>query len=68
MVNRTIAGNLYPPGSMFKVVTAAAALSTGEYDENSMLPGPAVLDLPAHLGRPAQRRQPSVWLERGRSR
>ena len=31
---------------MFKVVTAAAALSTGEYTENSMLPGPAVLDLP----------------------
>jgi penicillin-binding protein A len=45
LLNRTI-NELYPPGSVFKVVTAAAALSTGEYDENSMLPGPAVLDLP----------------------
>ncbi|MFL6080534.1 MAG: peptidoglycan D,D-transpeptidase FtsI family protein [Ornithinibacter sp.] len=44
-LNRTI-NELYPPGSVFKVVTAAAALSTGEYTENSMLPGPAVLDLP----------------------
>ena len=31
---------------MFKVVTAAAALSTGEYTEDTVLPGPAVLDLP----------------------
>jgi penicillin-binding protein A len=46
LVNRTINGDLYPPGSVFKVVTAAAALSTGEYTENSVLPGPAVLDLP----------------------
>lgn len=46
LVNRTINGDLYPPGSVFKVVTAAAALSTGEYTENSELPGPAVLDLP----------------------
>ena len=45
LLNRSI-NELYPPGSVFKVVTAAAALSTGEYDENSMLPGPAVLDLP----------------------
>jgi peptidoglycan glycosyltransferase len=45
LLNRTI-NELYPPGSVFKVVTAAAALSTGQYDENSMLPGPAVLDLP----------------------
>jgi peptidoglycan glycosyltransferase len=45
LLNRSI-NELYPPGSVFKVVTAAAALSTGEYDENSMLPGPAILDLP----------------------
>lgn len=45
MLNRSI-NEVYPPGSVFKVVTAAAALSTGDYTEDSMLPGPAVLDLP----------------------
>ena len=45
-VNRTIAGDLYPPGSTFKLVTAAAALSTGKYTEDSVVPGPASLDLP----------------------
>ena len=46
MVNRAISGNLYPPGSVFKVVTATAAIESGQYNENSILPGPAVLDLP----------------------
>jgi penicillin-binding protein A len=45
-VNRAIAGKLYAPGSTFKVVTAAAALSTGKYHENSQVFGGSTLDLP----------------------
>ncbi len=46
LVNRAIGGDLYPPGSVFKVVTAAAALSGGDFTAESVLPGPAELDLP----------------------
>ncbi len=45
LVNRAI-NALYPPGSTFKIITAAAALSTGRYAESSVVPGPATLDLP----------------------
>jgi peptidoglycan glycosyltransferase len=45
LLNRSIQ-QVYPPGSLFKVVVSAAALSSGEYDPDSEIPGPAVLDLP----------------------
>jgi peptidoglycan glycosyltransferase len=45
MVNRGIQ-DVLPPGSTFKLVTAAAALSSGQYGPDSMVPGGATLDLP----------------------
>jgi peptidoglycan glycosyltransferase len=44
LVSRAI-DELYPPGSTFKMVTAAAALQNG-YGPDSLWPNPHVLDLP----------------------
>jgi peptidoglycan glycosyltransferase len=44
--NRAIAGNLYAPGSTFKLVTAAAALETGNYSGSTPIDAPARLPLP----------------------
>ena len=45
LLNRPLAMTL-PPGSTFKLITAAAALSSGRWTPRSVLPGPARLKLP----------------------
>jgi penicillin-binding protein A len=46
MLNRAIQ-EVYPPGSTFKLVTAAAALSSGQYTPESTVPGGFQLEFPA---------------------
>ena len=46
LINRAIAGDLYHPGSVFKLVVAAAALDSGIMSEQSTVPNPAQLKLP----------------------
>jgi len=45
LLNRAIQTTL-PPGSTFKLVTAAAAIESGNYDADSLVPGGPVFDLP----------------------
>jgi peptidoglycan glycosyltransferase len=44
--NRAIGGDLYTPGSVFKLVVASAALKDGKYSLDSEFPNPARLTLP----------------------
>lgn len=46
LINRAIAGDLYHPGSTFKLVVAAAALNGGDYTPDSAFPNPPTLKLP----------------------
>ncbi|MEY4396529.1 MAG: hypothetical protein RLZZ40_285, partial [Actinomycetota bacterium] len=46
LVNRAIAGDLYHPGSVFKLIVAAAALDSGTMSERSTVDNPSTLRLP----------------------
>ena len=45
LINRAI-GTTLPPGSTFKLITAAAAIESGNYDADSMVPGGYKFKLP----------------------
>ena len=46
LINRAISGDLYHPGSVFKIVMTAAALEGGDYTPESEFPNPGQLQLP----------------------
>jgi peptidoglycan glycosyltransferase len=46
LTDRAIAGDLYHPGSVFKLVVASAALDSGRFTATSGFPNPAALKLP----------------------
>ena len=46
LFNRAIAGDLYHPGSVFKLIVASAAIDSGKFTPESTFPNPARLQLP----------------------
>jgi peptidoglycan glycosyltransferase len=46
LANRAIAGDLYTPGSVFKLVVASAAIDSGQFTADSEFPNPGSLTLP----------------------
>lgn len=45
LINRAIAGDLYYPGSVFKLVTTSAAIDSGKFTAQSTFPNPGSLAL-----------------------
>ena len=46
LINRAIAGDLYAPGSVFKLVVASAALESGKYSPSTLIDNPVTFTLP----------------------
>lgn len=46
LFNRAISGNLYHPGSVFKLIVASAAIDSGKFTPESTFPNPSSLELP----------------------
>jgi len=45
LINRAIAGDLYYPGSVFKLVTTSAAIDSGKFTPQDTFPNPSTLTL-----------------------
>ncbi|MCU1513022.1 MAG: cell division protein FtsI, partial [Microbacteriaceae bacterium] len=49
LLNRAIGGDLYYPGSVFKLVVASAAIDSGKFTPDSEFPNPPTLQLPQSI-------------------